>query len=176
VVRGAASSRGTGQEGDISVDRQSSEVATSLWSRLRVPASQVAADIVDGEVVVINLDTGSYYSSEGVGCDVWSLLAAGRSRADVVGWLQARYEDEEGLIEPYVDEFGAMLLSEGLMVPAVADDVPDAGGDDARPPADTRTPFAPADFVGYDDMKGLLLLDPVHDVDEVGWPHAATGR
>jgi hypothetical protein len=24
----------------------------------------------------------------------------------------------------------------------------------------------------YSDMQDLLLLDPIHEVDEMGWPHA----
>ena len=158
------------------MDRELNEVAMGPWSRLRVPSSRVAADIVDREVVVINLDTGSYYSTDGAGCDAWSLLASGRSRAEVVAWLQDRYDADDGVIESYVDAFAAKLLTEGLMAPAAADEVPDDAGDVERPPpTDTRIPFVPADFVGYDDMKGLLLLDPVHEVDERGWPHAATG-
>jgi len=43
------------------------------------------------------------------------------------------------------------------------------------PAPEPRRPFEPADFISYHDMKGLLLLDPVHEVDAEGWPHAAAG-
>ena len=36
-------------------------------------------------------------------------------------------------------------------------------------------PFAARDLVSFDDMQSLLLLDPVHDVEDRGWPHAAPG-
>ena len=44
----------------------------SAWAydeslRLTVPRSRVAADTVEGEAVIINLDTGAYYTTEGVG-------------------------------------------------------------------------------------------------------------
>jgi hypothetical protein len=27
----------------------------------------------------------------------------------------------------------------------------------------------------YTDMQELLLLDPIHEVDDAGWPHTLTG-
>ena len=37
-----------------------------------------------------------------------------------------------------------------------------------------RTYVTPA-FDRYTDMAELLLIDPVHDVDEAGWPFRRTG-
>jgi hypothetical protein len=31
--------------------------------------------------------------------------------------------------------------------------------------------FAEPVIEEFDDMQGLLLLDPIHDVSEEGWPH-----
>jgi hypothetical protein len=156
------------------VEGQPSDVEVDVWSRLRVPSARVAADVVDGEVVVINLDTGSYYSTDGAGCDAWVLLAAGASRTEVIDSLAERYEAADGEIATYIDALVDRLLAEGLMAP-VTDDASN-GVDEVRlPPIAGRVAFTPADFIGYDDMKGLLLLDPVHEVDDRGWPHAAAG-
>jgi len=39
------------------------------------------------------------------------------------------------------------------------------------PPLPAGTVFAPPVLEVYTDMQDLLLLDPIHDVDEtVGWP------
>ena len=35
-----------------------------------------------------------------------------------------------------------------------------------------RAPFVAPELKRYADMQDLLLLDPVHDVDEKGWPNA----
>jgi hypothetical protein len=39
-------------------------------------------------------------------------------------------------------------------------------------------PFQPPLFEKFTDMEAMLLLDPVHDVDDEGWPHmpAADGQ
>lgn len=144
--------------------------------RLAVPTSRVAADTVDGEAVIINLDTGAYYTTEKVGCEAWQLLASGRTVGEVVASLGNRYDAEDGAIEEYLQALVNTLLGEGLMHVVDADGVPspDASAD-GLPDVATRLPFDPADFVGYHDMKGLLLLDPVHDVESQGWPNAAAG-
>ena len=34
----------------------------------------------------------------------------------------------------------------------------------------TRQPYSPPVLNSYTDMEELLLLDPIHDVDQAGWP------
>jgi hypothetical protein len=71
--------------------------------------------------------------------------------------------------KPPVLDFAARMAAEGLMRPAAT----------AVPPSEQpRISFATAGsgpllltFEVYEDMKSLILLDPVHEVDEVrGWP------
>jgi hypothetical protein len=61
------------------------------------------------------------------------------------------------------------LLAEALVVPGA----PAAGGAGtvatAVPAA--RQPYEAPALHKYNDMQDLLLLDPVHDVDETGWPN-----
>ena len=144
--------------------------------RLAVPTARVAADTVEGEAVIVNLDTGAYYTTEGAGCDAWQLLASGRTFGEVVTVLGNRYVAADGAIERYLQLLITTFLAEGLMLVLGADDSPsDDDGTDRLPAVETRVPFEPAEFVSYHDMKGLLLLDPVHEVDAKGWPHAAAG-
>jgi hypothetical protein len=144
--------------------------------RLTVPSSRVAADTVEGEAVIVNLETGAYYTTEGVGSEAWDLLASGLTTGEVVEALRNRYDADDGHVEAYVQEMVATLLAEGLMNVLDADDAPptDQPTDESLV-VGPRRPFEPADLVSYHDMKGLLLLDPVHEVDVEGWPHAAAG-
>jgi hypothetical protein len=143
-----------------------------------VPSSRVAADTVEGEAVIINLETGAYYTTEGVGCEAWELLASSRAIHEVVDALRIRYDAPDGEVEAYVQEIVSTLLAEGLMNVLDADAQNPPSTDDVTdglPEIGTRPPFEPADIVSYHDMRGLLLLDPVHEVDVEGWPHAAAG-
>jgi len=148
-------------------------------SCLRLPAKGVATDILDNEVVIVNLTTGHYFSTDGVGCEVWQLLAAGTPVGEVVSTLRDRYTGGgEEAIEPYVHDIVRRALDMGLMV---IDDGSDPSTTAAPAPSDILEPaaegqpFVPAVFLGFDDLESLLMLDPVHEVDDKGWPHAATG-
>ena len=145
--------------------------------RFGVPADRVAADVVDDEVVIVDLETGSYFTTEGAGCDVWRLLAAGVSVGETVATLGRRYTDGDaipGYVEALVDAF----TGRGLLVPVETTTTPEV---DLGPvqgllaPLGDPAPFAARDLVSFDDMQSLLLLDPVHDVEDRGWPHAAPG-
>jgi hypothetical protein len=158
------------------VGAESNESTYDESLRLTVPTSRVAADTVEGEAVIINLDTGAYYTTEGTGCDAWQLLASGRTLAEVVAALEDRYDADDGAIAEYVQQLVDTFVAEGLMLVLEPDEDPPVGdGTDELPTPETRQTFEPADFISYHDMKGLLLLDPVHEVDAEGWPHAAAG-
>jgi len=120
----------------------------------------------DDEVVAINLKVGVYYSLRGAAAVVWSALEARADRRGVLGAIQARYEGDEQQHAPEVDRFLAELSSEGLITPR-----PGAG---AAPVPDSenagRIAFVAPVLEKFSDMQDLLLLDPIHDVDEDGLP------
>ena len=137
-------------------------------SRFRVNAPDVIDDSVEGEALIVHLGTGAYYSADGTGDVAWRLLAAGHSVSAVIDSLSALTSTAPGEIGAGVSEFVARLTAEGLLLPAPAET-------DAAPvelPA--ALPFAAPKLNKYTDMEALLLLDPVHDVDEGGWPIART--
>ena len=145
-------------------------------TRLKVPAKGVAADILDDEVVIVNLVTGHYFSTEGTGCEVWTLLAAGVPVGEVIETITARYGEGIDEVPAYVDHIVTKVLDGGLMI--IDDDTsaePAVSGSELLPPSEPGRGFSASPFLAFDDMESLLLLDPVHDVDDKGWPHAAPG-
>ena len=70
-----------------------------------------------------------------------------------------------------VEGFAGRLLDAGVLrardgtapAPAAADDAP------ADAPA-AKEPFRAPQIRAYTDMQDLLMIDPIHDVDETGWP------
>lgn len=136
--------------------------------RLTIKRPQVIHEIFDGEVVIINLDTGSYYSLDRVGADVWNCLDAGADEAAIVQTLLLQYQANPADIAKSVHDFLAELERESLLVAAD----PPAAANPAPPssPAGTKLPFEKPVVHKYTDMEELLLLDPIHEVDEMGWP------
>lgn len=131
---------------------------------------QVVSETIEGEVIAINLETGCYYSLTGVASEVWALLQQRSAAGDLIETLLTRYEAEAGEIETAVASFVHSLQSEGLIVPTSEGA---ALAVVAAAPTAARAPFAAPTLQKYDDMRDLLLIDPIHEVGEAGWPMKA---
>jgi hypothetical protein len=137
---------------------------------LRVNAPQVVGEVIDGEAVIVNLERGTYYSLNGPGGLVWSCIERRLARSEIVAAVRLGYAGVPAEIEADVLRLLGELEAEGLAVPAEASapaGPPPAAPADGREPA----PYEPPALVRYDDMRDLLLLDPIHEVDEMGWPN-----
>lgn len=139
-------------------------------NRLRVNTANAVYEEVDGELIVIDLGSGSYYSLAGCGPVVWQMLLGGASAAEIVAALEARYEAEPGEIEASVAGLLARLRENDLVI---ADDGAVAEAATATAAGEGREPFQPPVFERYTDMKDYFLLDPIHEVDPAGWPKPA---
>ena len=64
-----------------------------------------------------------------------------------------------------LDHFLAVLEEEALIVRS--EDVMTQALSLEQPLQD----YEPPQLMKYTDMQELILLDPIHDVDEKGWPH-----
>ncbi len=129
----------------------------------------VVSEIIDGEAVIMHLKSGNYYSTEHVGSQVWAWLEQGLSRSQIVDRMAARYEVAQSELSASFDAFLAELLAQDLVREVTAASATAAVDDSASVNGAAR-PFAPPVLNVYSDMKDLLLLDPIHDVDVVGWP------
>jgi hypothetical protein len=127
----------------------------------------VVGEIIDGEVMVINLDTGVYYSVTGAGAAVWPMLVGGATRLEISDRVARHYDADAASVERDLGTFIALLANEAILRPR-PDDVA-AGPFDAVEawPAVRYPGFG---FERYDDMQALLVIDPVHEVGDFGWP------
>lgn len=130
---------------------------------------KVIYEAYEDEVVVVNLDSGSYYSIENVGVDIWALLLRGASKNDIVDAFSQRYDSSDVNVPNAVESFISELQKEALIVPA--DAPPNRLSNGHAPTFSTSTFEAPV-LQTFTDMQDLLLLDPVHEVDDPGWPNA----
>jgi hypothetical protein len=139
--------------------------------RYRVNAPQVIAETVAGETMIVNLGTGHYFNLQGAGVDIWECVEQGLTEPTIVAILEARYSAEEGEIDGSVRGFVGELEREDLIVqaegqaPVSEHAVPRAAGE--------RAPFQSPSLSKFVDMQDIILLDPVHEVDSRGWPHAS---
>ena len=123
----------------------------------------VVGEVIAGEAIVINLDSGNYYSMEGSASYIWEQVIMGAGAAAIAQAL-SQSEGAEADLEKVVQAFVDRLLQEALIR--------------VEPTAPVQT--TQVNFTGrytapklnvFTDMQSLLLLDPIHQVDNAGWPH-----
>jgi hypothetical protein len=128
----------------------------------------VIHETVDGETIVVNLDTGSYYDLNELGSCIFASLAGGSTTGEVAALMAATYGRDEAEAGRSVEAFVDLLVGEELLAP-----LPEANGAQPAPPAALPATYAEPVLNKHTDMEELLLLDPVHEVGEAGWPSKA---
>jgi len=130
--------------------------------RFALPGGRIMVHDYGDEVVVANLDTGWFYSLTGAHRTLWCALAGGWSVAEV----RATLLDDTPALPDALDELLALVADAGLLVQAAA----------AAPlGALAGIAWQPGGIEAFDDLQDALLLDPVHEVGEAGWPYVASG-
>ena len=140
----------------------------------RVNSPNVIQEIIDDEVIIVNLDSGNYYSLAHVGAEIWSLIESGAAVAEVVNGIRQRYDGDHVDVEDAVNQLVDQLQQEALIVPDGAKELESIKGLDRQVETGVETerpPFEVPILGTYTDMQDLLLLDPIHEVDEMGWPN-----
>ncbi len=122
----------------------------------RPKAENIAATMIDGEAIIVNLTTGVYYSMDLLGAEVWGMLETGLSSDQIADRIAAQYEVSTGEARKDLD-----VLTEKL----VAEDLIEAETESAATVAEhaklpSRAPYAAPTLSIYRDMGDLLALDP----------------
>jgi hypothetical protein len=136
--------------------------------RFRV-GPEIVHETVDGEVIAIDLLSGSYYSLAGSGPAAWEVLGSGASETEIGVALAHRFEADSETIAGAVSALLGQLRKNNLIV---SDEQPGEAGPIASRVGE-KTPFEAPRLERYTDMKDYFLLDPIHEVDPAGWPRPA---
>lgn len=127
-------------------------------------AKNVIHDAFDEEIVVVNLSTGSYYSLTRLAYKVWTAICDGASKDSLLEMFRSIASDKN------VETFLALLAHEGL-VKVDGEILNPINAEELSCVLDS-TPFE-ATLEKHTDAEELLLIDPIHEVDEGGWPRSA---
>jgi hypothetical protein len=123
-----------------------------------INAPEIVSEDFNGEIVVLNLSNGHYFSLRGIACVMWSLLLAGHSPQSILASIEAKRPD----LSRVSSEFFARLIELGLVRPGTVVTT--------APVNELWSGDHPSIEV-FDDLAELVAADPIHDVDEqVGWP------
>ena len=147
----------------------------ALTDRYEPAGTDIVSEEIDGEVIIVNLRNGNYYSLSQSATVIWAGIQEHATLERLRHHLQGRYTGEAGSMDRDLAELIQALETEELIAlrPAVeapaAVEVPAS----AAGPTGEKEAYRPPLFERFTDMGDLLLLDPVHEAeDEKGWPHA----
>jgi hypothetical protein len=76
---------------------------------------QLAAAEVDGRVVVLSLAAGAYFDFNGVGTEIWDMLAQPCAAGEIFDHLSKRHDVDAEIMARDVTSFLQTLLDEGLV-------------------------------------------------------------
>ena len=137
-------------------------------------AANVLSEVIDDEVMIIDMRLGNYYSLRGVGVTVWNALREPCRLDDVVQVVRRQHADAPGDVSSQVQRFLEQLTAEQLVSRHDRPPQAEAAALETEPTASPAPqPFETPSLEKYTDMQALLLVDPIHDVDELGWPNRA---
>jgi hypothetical protein len=129
----------------------------------RICVPSVVSEVIDGEAIIMDMRTGFYFSADGVAALVWDAIAKGSSLNDIEDWTERHFSEQSlGDVRAFIDQ----LIEKGLIIPEEYDksrvlELPEPG-----------IAYAPPLLLVHGDMQDLIMLDPIHDVSEAGWPVA----
>jgi hypothetical protein len=127
-------------------------------SRFRPREEEVAAKVMDGEAILINLSNGIYYSMDKAGGLVWEMVEGRRSIEEMASCIVARYEVSAEQARADVERLMEELVQENLV--AEAEDGSAASGVSEPEGATEKLPYEAPKLNIYRDMGDLLALDP----------------
>ena len=146
----------------------------TLTQHFRKSGPKIIGEVIDGEAVIINLASGCYYSLEGVGAVVWELIERESTAAQIVETINHRYRCKGADVARAVTVLLQDLQKDDLIEPFDGDqrlNSQDPEPGEASIPVGERPDFTIPELKTYTDMQEFLLVDPIHEVDDTGWPH-----
>ncbi|MBL1211029.1 PqqD family peptide modification chaperone [Geminocystis sp. GBBB08] len=144
-----------------------------LQNYFKVNTSKVVQETIDGEVVIVNLKKGYYYNLIDTGAEIWSYIEKGISQEEINSIIIQKYSGNEDDISSQINDFFQELLTEQIIIPDLNPHNISEKNTIIKEDINTdKFSFQTPKLNKYTDMEELLALDPIHEVDEMGWPNA----
>lgn len=132
----------------------------------RVNSPRIIHETIDDETIVIDFDSGTYYSARGIANRVWQWIVSGADLPCLIDGIAAECNATPDLIRAGVVDFVNELVTRELVAEMSATSLSPV----TVPPTQATLAYSPPLLEVYTDMQELLLLDPIHEVGEQGWP------
>jgi hypothetical protein len=138
--------------------------------RYEIDRARIIFEQFEDETVLVNTETGYYYSLSNTGSEILRLLEEGCSADNLPTILFGSSEDTQqrrDMVEKFVDQ----LADESIITVRSSDYSNHVGRDPGPARYGEGIEYLPPVLDRFDDVRDLLLIDPIHQVDqEYGWP------
>lgn len=140
----------------------------------QINTAKIAQEIIDDEVIIINLDEGSYYSLLNTGVEIWQGIEKGFSGDEIIQDMIDRYDGNTEEITQGIEALMDELIAEEIIISGanLSSEKKQFSSKNINSKIEQKKiKFEVPKLQKYTDMQDLLTLDPIHDVDETGWPN-----
>ena len=134
--------------------------ADTEYVRANIPA--IAAEEIDGEIVIVSFDSGHYFSLRDTAADIWRHIEAGIPVERIIAAVASN--GEQSATRAFIES----LRTEGLVVAGRPSELKSL-------PVPEPGRFKEPTLERFEEMSDMLLYDPIHDVDQTGWPNLPNG-
>ena len=142
-----------------------------MMESYRINAPHIVSEVfVDEEAAVINLKSGNYYSLNKSATEIWSQIEKGAGLDEITAFIIGRFRVDDSFDKTEIRDFVEKLVDEGLIVAEErSTDNGSAVVEITADPAAEKPNYETPVLECYADMQELLLLDPIHEVEETNW-------
>lgn len=130
----------------------------------QIQRSRIVYEVLNTEVIVVDFDTGNYYALAHVAKQVWQLIERKTPVGQIARLIAEHYQLAADRVLKDVEQLIEELAVNELIAPCEEN-----SAEPVQVVSDGLSYEAPK-LQKYTDVQNLLLLDPIHEVTEVGWP------
>ena len=141
-------------------------------STYRINTGKIVYETLNTEVIAIDFHTGNYYAIVHVAKQIWQLIEKQVPLQAIAELIAKQYSSDPDEVFLDVKLFIEQLLEDGL-IELVSDVETFAEVSPEMEIAPHGWEYSPPSVQKYEDVRNLLLLDPIHEVTEGGWPQKA---
>jgi Coenzyme PQQ synthesis protein D (PqqD) len=132
----------------------------------------IVYEILKNEVIIVNFTSGNYYALVHIAGLIWQMLEKQISAEAIEEFLCTQFGCEKSKAASDVQGLIDELLAENLIS---LNKEPANAATEAKNPIDLAAiqgwTYDPPRLTKFTDIQDLLLLDPIHEVTEEGWPN-----
>jgi len=131
---------------------------------------RIALETIDDETIIIDFETGLYFTAKDEASLILMLIYENYNKEQIIDYIESNYTCNN-TIYYLIDNFINLIESHNIIIKTDKNsiaEIKNVSNLNSKPIIKT---FNTPTLQIFSDMKDMLLLDPIHDVKNEGWPN-----